>query len=217
MVAVFTPRGLKLRLPTLYTFALIARQHPRVDAFRVLQTTEVVEHLRGLATFLSGAAAFSLRLEPLQIGVLVFVAVSIMHIVHLVGLFVPPITFLLPISRVYGFVSGYGVLLIGVLIFGLFSSGWAEVMAFIVGRVACGAVFGIVELQHSKRIHQRIGIFVSRSARSFFHACRLEANRLGASTDLTVADSELVPTNWEPVLDDLASKWPEVVGRFTVD
>lgn len=216
-MTVFTPRGLKLRLPTPYVFALIARLYPRVDAFRVLQTTEVVENLSSLVTLLSGAAAFSLRLEPLQIGVLVFVAVSIMHVVHLLGLLVPPMTFLLFISRGYGFVSGYGVLLTGILIFGLYRSGWAGVMAFVVGRVACGAIFAIVEVKNSRRIQQRIGFFPTRSERSFFHAYLLEANRLGASTDLTVEDSELAPANWQPVLEDLASKWPEVVGRFTVD
>lgn len=191
---VFTPRGLKLQLPTPYTFALMARLYPRVDAFRVLRMTEAVENLANLATLLSGAVAFSLRLEPFEIGALVFVGVSIAQVVHLVGLFVPPIPLLLPVSRLYGYVSGYGFLLVGVLIFGVFTCGWVGVMGFVVGRVACGAIFGI------------FGGIVSRSERSFFHAYRLEAKRLGASTDLTVHETELAPANWEPVLEDLVSK-----------
>lgn len=39
-MALFTPRGLKVRLPMSYAFALIARVYPRSDAFRVLQLTE---------------------------------------------------------------------------------------------------------------------------------------------------------------------------------
>ena len=63
-MALFTPRGLKLRLPTAYAFALMARVYPQTDAFRVLQLTEEVENLGALASFIAGIAAFSLRLEP---------------------------------------------------------------------------------------------------------------------------------------------------------
>jgi hypothetical protein len=216
-MAVFTPRGLKLRLSTAFTFAFIARVHPTFDSYRILQTTEIVKNLGGLATFLSAVAAFSLGLEPLQIGALVFVAVSVIRMVQLLGLFVPPITFLLPISRAYGSVAGYAILLAAIVTFGFFRSGWVGVMAFVLGRLACGAVFGIVEWQHSGHVYRKTGLFVSSAERSFFHAFQLEANRLGASTDLRVADNELAAANWRPVLEDLAVKWPEIVARFTVD
>ena len=216
-MAVYTPRGLKVRLPVSYAFALIARVYPRSDAFRVLQLTEAVENLGGLATFLAGLVAFSLRLEPLQIGIVVFVAVSIARVVHLLGLFVPPFTLLVPVSRMYGFVSGFGILLVGLLILGVVTVGWAGVVGFAIGRLASGLVFVVAEMIHGKRIHRKTGIAISASERSFFHAFRLEASRLGASTDLTVSDGELARTNWEPVLQDLSAKWPEVVSRFTGD
>ena len=216
-MAVFTPRGLKLRLPTPYAFALIARVYPKTDAFRVLQTTEAVENLGALATILSALAAFSLRLTPVQIGIVVFAAVSVMRVVHLLGLFIPPVTLLLPVSRVYGVLRGYGVLLIGLLAFGLFQTGWAGVAGFVVGRLVSGAVFWIVEWQYSSHVHRKTGIYVSPSERSFFNAYRLEAKRLGVSTDITVTDDELATANWGASFEDLASKWPEVVGRFTVD
>jgi len=43
------------------------------------------------------------------------------------------------------------------------------------------------------------------------------ASRLGKTTDITVSDEELKEENWKPVFDDLATKWPEVVRRFTIN
>lgn len=216
-MAVFTPRGLKLRLSTPYVFALIARVFPKVDAFRVLQTTEAVENLARLAIFLAAIVAFSLSVTPVQVGVLVFAVASVMHIVHLCGLFLTPILLLLPVSRVYGFLSGYGILLIGLLAFGFIQTGWEGIAGFLIGRLASGAVFGVVRWYYMRYVYKEMGFPCSASEHSFFHAYRIEAARLGISTDLTVTDDELRPENWGPVFDDLAAKWPEVVRRFTVE
>ena len=216
-MAVFTSRGLKLRLSTPYVFALITRVFPKVDAFRVLQTTEAVENLARLAIFLAAIVAFSLSITPVQIGVLVFSVASAMHIVHLRGLFLTPILLLLPVSRVYGFLSGYGILLIGLLAFGFIQTGWEGIAGFLVGRLASGAVFGVVGWYYTRYIHREVGSIFTASERSFFYAYRIEAARLGISTDLTVTDDELRQENWKPAFDDLAVKWPEVVDRFTVE
>jgi hypothetical protein len=216
-MALFTPRGLKLRLPTAYAFTLIARVYPRTDAFRVLQLTEAVENLSGLASFIAAFAAFALPLEPIQIGLAVFVTVAVFRLMHLCGFFVPPFTLLLPLSRVYSFASGYGVLFAGLLIFGFLTSGWQGVVAFVLARVLCGVVFGVIDLAYGKNVFRTTGVAVTASERSFFHAYRLEASRLGASTDLGVSDAEVASERWKVVYEDLAIKWPLVVNRFTGD
>lgn len=121
-----------------YAFALMARVFPKADAFRVLQLTEEVENLQAVAGFVASITAFSLHLPPLQVGIIVFVTVFTFRLVHFFGLLVPPFTFFLPVSRVYSFVAGYGVLLVGVLAFGYFTTGWHGIIAFIVVRIACG-------------------------------------------------------------------------------
>jgi hypothetical protein len=216
-MALFTPRGLKLRLPKAYAFALMARVYPQADAFRVLQLTEEVENLGALAFFIAGITAFSLRFEPALIAVVVFVAVSTFRLVHLFGFFVPPFTLLLPVSRVYSRFSGYGVLFTALLIFGYWATGWQGVVAYIVGRIVCAGVFSLIELAYSKHVYRKTGLAFSASERSFFHAYRLVACRLGVSTDLTVSDAELESAKWEIVFQDLAVKWPVVVNRFTGD
>jgi hypothetical protein len=195
----------------------MARVYPRVDAFRVLQLTEEVENLAALAFFIAGAVVFAVRLEPIQIGVVVFLSIAVFRSIHLFGVFVPPFTLLLPLSHLYSLVSGYGVLLAGLLIFGVLISGWKGVLAFVVARIACGIVFSILELTYGKHVFRETGVAVTASERSFFHAYRVEARRVGASTDLSVSDTELASANWERVFQDLAVKWPVVVNRFTGD
>lgn len=84
-------------------------------------------------------------------------------------------------------------------------------------RLGCGIVFGVIELAYGKHAFRKTGIAVTASERSFFHAYRLEASRLGVSTDLAVTDAELASANWESVFQDLAVKWPVVVSRFSGD
>ncbi len=57
-MALFTPRGLKVRLTKAYAFALMARVYPRTDAFRILQLTEEVENLPDTATYIAAMALF---------------------------------------------------------------------------------------------------------------------------------------------------------------
>jgi hypothetical protein len=216
-MALFTPRGLKVRIATPYAFALMARVYPRIDAFRVLQLTEEVENLPKLAGFIAGVVVFALRLPPLQIVVVVFIAVAVFRLVHLFGLFIPPLTLFLPLSRIYSVVSGYGVLLVALLVFGFFTVGWRGVLAFLVARACCDLLFGVIEFAWSRRAHRMIGFPFTASERSFFHAFRLAANRLGVSTDLHVPDEQLHRSHWEHVFSDLAVKWPIVVSRFTND
>jgi hypothetical protein len=216
-MALFTPRGLKVRLAKPYAFALMARVFPKADAFRVLQLTEEVENLPALAGFVAGITSFSLHLSPIQIGIVVFATVFIFRLVHLFGFFVPPFTFLLPVSRIYSFVAGYGVLLVGLLIFGYFTTGWRGVLAFIIARISCSLVVLVTEVLSMRHVYRQVGFSVTASERSFFHAFRLLASRFGVSTDLQVSDGELAPSHWEHVFHDLAFKWPVVVGRFTDD
>jgi hypothetical protein len=216
-MALFTPRGLKVRLAKPYAFALMARVFPKADAFRVLQLTEEVENLPALAGFVAGIVAFSMRLPPIQIGIVVFSAVFVFRLIHLFGLFIPPFTFLLPVSRVYSFVAGYGVLLVGLLVFGFVVVGWQGVLAFIVARVSCGIIVWMIEIWWMRRVFQQVGFPFTASERSFFHAFRLLATRFDVSTDLHVPEHELAPARWEHVFIDLALKWPVVVGRFTDD
>lgn len=216
-MAIFTPRGLKIRLGQAYAFALMARLFPHVDAFRVLQLTEEVENMAALATFIAGIVAFAMRLDPLMVAVVVGGTSFGFSMAHLLGLFIPPFKFILPLSRVYSWFAGYGVFLIGLLLFGFFTVGWKGVVAYIVGKIAASALAGAIDFAYAKVVFNKTGIVITASERSFFHAYRLLADRVGVTRSLEVTDEEIEPENWEEVFTDLTIKWPVVVSRFTPD
>jgi len=216
-MAIYTPRGLKIRLGRAYAFALMARLFPRVDAFRVLQLTEEVENMASLATFIAGIVAFAMRLDPLMIAIVVGATSFAFKMAHLRGLFIPPFKLILPLSRVHSLVAGYGVFLIGLLVFGFFTVGWKGVVGYVVGRIVASALAGAIDFAYTKMLFNKTGIYLTASERSFFHAYRLSADRVGATRSLEVTDEEMESENWEEVFTDLKVKWPRVVSRFTPD
>jgi hypothetical protein len=216
-MAIYTPRGLKIRLGQAYAFALMARLSPRIDAFRVLQLTEEVENLASLATFIAAVVVFAARLDPAMVGIVVGVTCFGFRMSHLFGLFIPPFKLLLPLSRVYSWFSGYGIFLVALLVFAFVMVGWQGVVAFVVARIAAGGLAGGIDLAYARFVFKKTSIAITASERSFFHAYRLSADQVGVTRSLEVSEEEMKPENWQDVYADLMIKWPVVVARFTPD
>ena len=121
------------------------------------------------------------------------------------------------LGTLYSYISGFGLLLIILAVYGFLSVGWQGVVAFFVGKLVAGVINNAIGFWNAKRIHSKIGTPLTISEINFFNAYRLHAAGLGKSTDMTVSEEELKEENWKECLEDLALKWPEVVGRFTVD
>ncbi len=132
-MAIFTPRGLKIRLSIQYTFALMARLFPRFDAFRILQKTEAVENLTLMASMIAGIIAFALCYNYMQIAIIVIVTNLIFNLQNNYGLFIPPFKQLLRLSHFYSaYIAGYGIIEIGIIIFGYFKVGWKGVLSYLI-------------------------------------------------------------------------------------
>lgn len=216
-MALFTPRGLKIRMAQSYAFALMARLFPTYDAFRVLQLTEEVENLASLSTFIAGLTVFFLKLEAPMIVTIVGVTCFYFKMVHIFGLFGLPERLLLRVSHVYSVLSGYGVFLVGLLVFGFFAVGWKGVVAFAGAKLIASWVADLIDQALTIMIFKKTGLFISSSERSFLHAYRLCASRAGVTRSIEVSDHEMEPSSWCDVFDDLTEKWPIVVSRFTSD
>lgn len=214
-MAIYTPRGLKIRLRMNHAFALMARLYPKVDAFKVLKTTEGLESIPDMLALIVGLVSFYLKLDPHQIGLYTFIASVAGTAITLLGAFIVP--GLPRLGTLYSYISGFGIILISAAVYGFISVGWQGVAAFFIGKFAAGLFNNVVEFWNVKRIHSKIGIALTLSEINFFNAYRLHASELGKSTDITVSDEELEEDNWKECLVDLAVKWPEVVRRFTND
>ena len=90
-----------------------------------------------------------------------------MKIVHLFGLLIPPITVLLPLARVYSFVSGTGIILIPLCIIAYLIGGWWLIAGLLGGRIAASMIGGILDMLHMKLELKRTGSAYTASERSF--------------------------------------------------
>ena len=212
---IYTPRGLKIRVAPAHAFALMARRYPKIDAFSVLKTTEGIEQSPASVALIVGLACFALGVDPWQVGLFVFLASITVSTMMLKGLFIVPSIVSLGVG--YSYVSGFGLLLILVVIAGYFLSGWETVFAFFVGKFAASGLACLLEFQEAKRYQKELGHPLTGSEVSFFNAYRLHADKLGVSSDLAITDEEEKEEFWGAVFADLATKYPEVVARFSAD
>lgn len=214
-MAIYTPRGLKIRIAVPYAFGLMARLHPEVTPFRILKTTEGIESLPGMIAFIAGMIAFAIHLSPLQIALVVAACQLVGALINAFGLYVVP--GLVGLGTLYSYVSGYGIYIIAVIIAGFVLRGWQAVVAFFVGKIIAAAVGQVLEYWQTSRYHKLKGYPFTGSEVSFFNAYRLHASRIDVTTNIDLSDNEMEEDYWGTTFKRFAMEWPEVVQRFTSD
>ncbi|MBI2808150.1 MAG: hypothetical protein HYX68_24455 [Planctomycetes bacterium] len=214
-MAIYTPRGLKIRLPLNFAFALMARLYPRVSPFSVLKTTEGIELLPSLFTFVAAVTACAFKLDPLVCGGIILGAGVVGTLITLNGFFAIP--GLVELSTLFSYLHGFGLYLGAMAIVAYFTVGVWGVVAVLAALFASFVVGQVLEFRSSKSTFDAAGIALTAAERNFINAYRLHATALGVTTDVTATDAELSESNWASVLEDLARNWPEVVRRFTPD
>ena len=212
-MAIYTPRGLKVRIAIPYAFGLMARLYPKVSPFRILKTTEGIESLPGMLAFGAGIIAFVSRMPPLQIGLTVGGAQLSGVLINLFGFYIIP--GLIPLSTLCSYISGWGIFLIVASVVGFIFAGWQGVLAFFIGKVIVMAISQVLDFCQARRSYKLIGYPFTSSEVHFFNAYLLHASRLGITTDIDLKDEEMSEDHWGPVFENFALKWPEVVSRFT--
>lgn len=212
-MAIYTPRGLKIRLPINYTFALLARLYPRIDAFRVLKTTEGIELIPSLLAFCTAMVCFGLYTSPFTVGIAVTIAFTSGVLLTSRSFFVIP--GLVAFGTLYSYLSGYFLYFIAVVVVGYSTTGIWGVVAYFTARVIAFVIQQVLELLNVKAAFAATGTPITAAEKAFINAYRLHASRIGVTPDVEVCDAELDVANWRGVFEDLASKWPEVVQRFT--
>jgi hypothetical protein len=212
-VAIYTPRGLKVRVSVPYAFGLLARLHPRVSAFRVLKTTEGLELLPGLLAFLAGVILFLQRQNPTLVATAVFVAYLVGLIINSVHLHSIP--GLVPLSTAWSHIAGFGLPYVVAVIIGYVCVGWRGSVAFLLGSLLGWIAMHILDFLSAKKSYRELGQALTMSERNFFSAYQIHASRIGVSTDLDLAEAELSEENWAPAFQRLAEERPALVAMYT--
>lgn len=217
--SVFTPRGLKIRIPVEHAFSLmerLRRADPATDAFRVLKTAEAIE----LVPMVLGLVAGTVSVLAFKVPLAYLVAV--IPVARLVGLaltqcglftIIRPLG-LLWLSRIASYISGFGLLELAVCVALAVRLGWIAAVYWIGAHLLAWILEQAIEWRMSSRLHRRTGLLLFPSEVNFFNAYRLHADRLGQTRDVDVAESEAQSGAWMACFADLAHKWPQVAIRI---
>ncbi len=214
-----TPRGLKIRIELPWAFGLIGRLWSRdsqIDAFRVLKTCEAIEFVPDTISWTIGVVVVVNSAMPnWSIAVAIVFGRALGVLLTQLGLFVilRP-SGILHSARIWSYVSGYGIFLIGALALILIFRSWDASVWWITGLLIGGLVRHGIEFLFVWRNKKWIGTPFTSSEINFFNAFRLHADSLGIPNTLEVSDSEIERGEWKKCLIDYAGKYPEAVRRF---
>ncbi len=219
---IVTPRGLTIYLPRDFSFALMARLYPKVDAFKVLETAQGIYRIHGAAAFITGIVCFVLNLTPVQIAVWTLLVTFVFYLLRLFGLFIiPGMVFT---ATMYSRLTGYFLLTVILVVVGLIRVGLVGTVAFFVSRLVVEGVTILIDRIAGASIGRSMGVetFIAKGgalyfapAADFVRAYKLYASRFNLPTHTEVSQDELLEENWIHVWEDMASKWPQVVQRFS--
>jgi hypothetical protein len=214
-MAIYTPRGLRIRIAVPYAFGLMARLYPMVSPFRILKTTEGIEYLPSMLAFASGIIVFIIKLSPLYIGLVVGGAQFVGVLINLFGFYLIP--GLIPLATLFSYFAGYGIFFITILVVGFIFTGWQGVLAYLIGKLVAALVSQVLQFWQTSRYYKMIGHAFTTSEVHFFNAYRLHASQVGITTDVDLSDKEMEENHWGPTFEAFAIEWPQVVQRFTSD
>jgi hypothetical protein len=207
--AIFTPRGLHVRLPTHVAFGLMGQLRPKVRPAEVLATTEAIEFTPTALSKLLALLGFALQLAPAAIGAVTVLGRVAPNLLALAG----PARGLgwTALGRLYRPVAGHGLSLVVVAAIGTLLDGPVAAVGFLAGTLVGGLVNMLVDFLLMRRPDPRLRQPLSSTERFFLDALRLHAARSGQPLDL-----ERVPATagegeeaWRAALADYAAEHPE--------
>ena len=216
-MALYTPTGLKIRLPVPHAFALMARLEPHVSPFRVLMATEGIELVPNMLRLFVALACFWYQQSFVATFLWCVLATLAGMIVNILG--VHRIPGLVRLSTLYSYCNVWELCTIATVLFGIAVAGWQTALAYCLS-CAAGWVLGMVE----ERLEERIlgartprfcGVPLIGAERSFINAYRYYAGRAGLQDAVHMCEASITDDiDWKGTLVRFDSTWPQVAMHF---
>jgi hypothetical protein len=211
-MAIYTPRGLKLRLPINVAFTYIARLHPHYTAFEVLKTTEGIQIIPDIFGFIIGVILFFSGKDSESILIYTGIATLIGGLIRTYGIFILPI--LVKLTTIISYMHGYFIFTAILVIVGYITVGINGLMYYFVGRYGASIILFIIDLIQCNYIKINIEHKISSPERNFLYAYRILAIKCGATQSLNLEQGELESDKWKLPYFILDSNWSTVTKRF---
>lgn len=203
--AIFTPRGIKVRLPTDVAFGLMAQLRPAVRPTAVLETVEAIELTPTAASKLVALLCFLFQLPPIPTAVACCLARVVPNLASLAGFTSDP--GLNTIGRWYRPIAGRAISLVIVAVIGILIAGPIVAAAFVIGTSVGGAINMLIDFLLMRRMDPVLAQPLSSSERGFLQALQWHAARTGRSFRLD-----------QPTLDAAKGEaWREALADYAAD
>ena len=220
-----TPRGLKIRLTPQWAFSLIARLHsrdPRTDAYRVLKTAEIIEVIPSVSAVLAGLVAVFvpafLDLDLKSRIALIPAAITLGRIfgfllAHYGVFFILKPLGLMRLARAWNRIPLSPGLVVHVPLVVLFylTFEWQVASFWILGHAFAFFLCAILSLVLMMRMSKSVGMLLTSSELSFFHAYRIHAALLDVTTDIALSKAESQSDSWRAPFDAYSRQFPQAV------
>ena len=210
-MSTFTPRGLKIHLDRPITFALMARLYPKVDAWKVLKTTEALEQLPSACCLIVAALSIANGLNIDEVSAFALLGSLVGSLLkHFDLVDFPGVIPFANLCNVFPFFSIPWAILI---IYGLYEYSWGLGGVLTLG-VAKLLAFGIdmaIGFFRTQHLHSVTGRVTHASKRNFFHSYKYYAEQIGVTISLKISREEMMEDNWRACFMDLAHNHP---GRY---
>ncbi|MEH1921615.1 hypothetical protein [Nostoc sp.] len=204
-MTIYTPGGMPISFPMSYAFSLLARLYPKYRPHKVLKIAEGMDKAPEAIAYLLGFILFAVQISPIIIFINVLIFPAIMRVMHIRSKY---IDYVVNLGVIFNSIGTFGIISIGLTVFGWYSVGWQGLVAFLCARFFGGFINSILEAQEKNRIRVLAKVNYNEFDRCFIDAYRFCANKIGVTIDLSVSQQELASNSWQIVYSDYSHQNP---------
>ncbi|OUL18759.1 hypothetical protein BV372_33975 [Nostoc sp. T09] len=204
-MTIYTPGGMPINVPMNYAFTLLARLYPKYRPHKVLKIAEGMDKAPEAVAYLLAFILFALRFSSAIIFISIFVIPAILRYKQIRSKY---IDLVVNLGVIFSTIGHFGIISIGLAVFGYYSVGWQGLVAFLGARVLGGVINTILEAQEKNRIRVVAGVWYNEFDRCFVDAYRFCANKIGVTLDPSASEGEIESNRWKIFYIDYSQQNP---------
>lgn len=204
-MTIYTPGGMPISFPMNYAFTLLARLYPKYRPHKVLKIAQGMDKAPEAVAYSLAFILFALRLSPAILFISVLVVPGILRWMHIRSKY---IDLVVNLGVIFSTIGKFGIISIGLTVFGYYSLGWQGLAAFFGARLLGGVINTILEAQEKNRIRALAGVRYNEFDRCFIDAYRFCANKIGVTIEPSVSEQEIESDQWQVVYTDYSQQNP---------
>lgn len=208
-MTIYTPSGMPISFSMRYAFTLLARLYPQYRPRKVLKIADGMDKAPTAVAYIMAFILFLFHLSPIIIFVGTLVLPGILSWMQIRSRY---IDFVVRLGVIFSILGKFGILFLGLAVFGWYSVGLQGLLAFLGARFVAGFINIVLEAQEKKRIQTLTGTYHKdlEFDRSFIDAYRFCADKIGVISDISISEQEMDSQQWQVIQLDYSEEDPVI-------